>query len=380
LTVYDKYGRDFALAETGALQIRPSLYSRPQWQSKRLLARGSQDEWASALFAPAREPRGFLMYGSPGELSFNPLSPNRHARIGVDVPFKHGVAQMRITGASGTRGDLAHDHSLKPMSFFASSALMDSSLLGHALLKVSDRASVTFYAARSISPIFPDAADKGRTHYSAERQAWLLAQGDLEQEQRKSAIGLGYWLRPDNRTVIGLNASVIEQSGGWYDLTFHMPGEKASTRILNLGGVASRRIGDWQASVSAEVSRLRTTNNGLFNFSLATMVSGEASIQRSGILYNGSTADSLTFALSVPPRAVSGRLNVEHMARTEDGLGRRLISFSHPLSRMGAEKPKLQAAYRVSGDKGWSLGLASGVDLGGKSRVTEVLVELRLGI
>ena len=378
VTVYDKYGRDFALAETGALQVRPHLSSH-QWLGKRLLAHGTQRDWASALFTPAREARGFLMYGSPGEVALTPFSPDRNARIGFDMPFKNGVAQLRITGASATRTDLAHDPSLKPLSFFASTALMDSSVLGHALLKVSANESLSFYAARSTDPISSDLEEADLTPYrSAERQVRLLARGGVDQEPRKNTLGFGYWARPDSSTVLGLNASLVDQDGGWYDISFHTPGAETRTRIANLGAVASRRIGDWEASVSGELSHLRTSTNGLFSFTPATLVSGEARVQRSGILFDGSTADSLAFALSVPPRAVSGSLSIDHMTRTEDGLGRRAASFVSPLSHLGAESPKLEAAYRVHGETGWSLGVAGGVDLGGQDAGGEVLAQVRL--
>ena len=379
VTVYDKYGRDFALAQTGALQLRPNLISSHQWLGKRLLAHGTQRDWAASLFAPAREARGFLMYGSPGEVAFNPLSPDRSARIGFDMPFKNGVAQLRITGASATRTDFAHDPSLKPLSFFASTALMDSTLLGHALLKVSGSETLSFYAARSTDPISSELDDVSLTaHRSAERQVRLLASGDLDQEQRKNVIGLGYWARPDSRTVLGLNASVMEQAGGWYDISFHTPGAEATTRIANLGALASRRIGGWEASVSAELSHLRTSASGLFSFTPTTLVSGEARIHRSGILFDGSTMDSLAFAVSVPPRAVAGSLRIDHMTRTEDGLGRRAVSFVTPLSDLGAESPKLEAAYRVHGERGWSLGVAGGVDLGGQAPGGEIMAQVRL--
>ena len=40
---------------------------------------------------------------------------------------------------------------------------------------------------------------------------------------------------------------------------------------------------------------------------------------------------SLASAVSVPPRAVSGGLSIDHLPRTGDGLGRRAVSFVTPL-------------------------------------------------
>lgn len=379
VTVYDKYGRDFGFAESGALQLRPSLYPGRQLVAGRLLAQGGQQDWSSSFFASTHTPRGFLVYGSPGEIARSPLSPDRHARIGVDLPFKNGVAQLRMTGASATRADFAHDPSLKPLSFFASTALLDRSLLGHALVRVSGKSSLTFYAARSTDPLSPELEGDGREPYrSAERQVRLLGRASGEHEQEKSSFGFGFWTRPDSRTVIGLNGSVMAQSGGWYDISFHVPGAEAATRIANVGLLASRRIGDWEASVAGEISHLRTSGNGLFRFTPTTMASGEARLQRSGLLFTGATSDKLTFALSVPPRALAGSLDLEHMARTEDGLGRAPVSLRYPLARMGAESPKLEAAYRLQRASGWSLGVAGGVDLMGDEPSREVVAQMRV--
>lgn len=381
VTVYDKYDRDFALQETGALQLRSSLYPLRHDLGKRLLAQGTQQEWASSFFAPDRAPRGFLFYGSPGDLALSPLSPDRHARMGFDMPFKGGIAQFRLTGSTATRADLAHDPSLKPLSFFASTALLNDSVLGHTLLRVSRNSTLSFYAARSTDPISPELEDVNlRSHLSAERQVRLLGRGGSEQDQRKSTIGLGYWARPDSRTVIGLNASVIDQTGGWYDLSFDVPDGRTSTRIVNLGAVASRRIGPWEASLSAEFSHLRGSNGGIFSLTPASLISGEASIRRRNILFNGSTTDSFALAVTLPPRAVAGSLSLDHITPTEDGLGRRPVAFKYALSKLGADSPKIEAAYQVNVENSWSLGIAGGLNVTGETSGGEFLARMRLAL
>lgn len=378
VTVYDKYGRDFALKETGALRLLANPYPTHERLGSRLLAQGTQADWATALFAPSRMPSGYLRYGSPGELARNPFSPDRHARMGVDLPFKGGAAQFRMTGASTTRVDFAHDPSLKPLSFFASTALLDSSVLGHGLVRLSGKSSLSFYAARSIDPIAADAEDVSRMpHLAAERQVRLLSQS-AEQDQRKNTIGLGYWLRPDSRTVVGLNASVIDQAGGWYDLSFDTPGADTATRIVNLGALASRRFGPWEVSAAAEYSHVRTSGGGLFSFTPAGLVSAEASITRKGLFFSGPAADSLALAVTVPPRAVSGSLSIDQMTRTADGLGRQSAPLRYSLSNLGAESPKVEAAYRVEGGDGWSLGVAGGLNIAGEARGGEVLADMRV--
>jgi hypothetical protein len=43
--------------------------------------------------------------------------------MGVDLPFKGGLAQLRLTGTTNTRTDFAYDPSLRPLGFFASGHL-----------------------------------------------------------------------------------------------------------------------------------------------------------------------------------------------------------------------------------------------------------------
>ncbi|HVM23214.1 MAG TPA: S8 family serine peptidase [Sphingomicrobium sp.] len=379
VTVYDRYDRDFALRETGALQLRPSLYPHRRDLGRRLLEQGTQEEWSSSLFAPAPIARGFLRYGPANDVARSPLSPDRYARIGVDVPFKGGTAQFRMTGASATRLDLASDPSLRPLSFFASSALLDSSMLGHAQLRLSGKSALSLYAARSADPVSALAERmQPTTAFEAERQMRLTSSGNSGEEQRKTTLGAGYWMRPDSRTVIGLNASMIDQKGGWYDLSFRAPEGEASTRIVNVGAVASRWFGAWEATAATEFSHLRGSGAGLFNFTPTGLVSAEASVRRSSVLFSGKTADSVALAVTLPPRALFGSLSIEHLAPTEDGLGRRTVAGKYALSKLGSEGPKLEAAYRVGGEQGWSLGLAGGLGFAGKARGAELMMDVRL--
>jgi hypothetical protein len=377
LTVYDKYDRDFALRETGALRLRASPYQMRRDLGRRLLEQGTQQEWSASLFAPDRTAGGFLRYGVADDISGGRLGPDRYARMGVDLPFKGGIAQLRMTGPSAARLDFAHDPSLKPLSFFASTALLDSSVLGHAQVRLSSKSTLSIYSARSADPILALAEQMRPTPFlEAERQIRLTSADTAAEEQRKTTVGAGYWLRPDSRTVLGLNASVIDQKGGWYDVSFSSPQGKTSTRIVNVGALASRQFGPWEASVSGEFSHLRASGAGLFNFTPTGLVSAEASISRREVLFSGSTADRLSLALSLPPRAVFGSLNIEHMEPTEDRIGRRPVSGRYALSEMGTEGPRVEGAYRVGPEDGWSLGVAGGLGIAGRD--AEVLMDFRL--
>jgi hypothetical protein len=250
-------------------------------------------------------------------------------------------------------------------------------VLGHAQVRLSGKSTLSVYTARSVDPILAQAEQIRPTPFlEADRQIRLTSADNSVQEQRKTTVGAGYWLRPDSRTVIGLNASVINQTGGWYDVSFNAPEGKASTRIVNVGALASRQFGPWEASVSGEFSHLRSSGAGLFNFTPTGLVSAEASISRRGVLFSGSTADRLSLALSLPPRAVFGSLNIEHMEPTEDRIGRRPVSGRYDLSEMGTEGPRIEGAYRVGREDGWSLGVAGGLGVAGRD--PEVLMDFRL--
>src|SRR6185369_1065224 len=46
ITVYDMYGRDYTLAQTGALRLRPNVLAMRQMLGRRLLGEGSLQEWS----------------------------------------------------------------------------------------------------------------------------------------------------------------------------------------------------------------------------------------------------------------------------------------------------------------------------------------------
>src|SRR6185312_5683902 len=54
---------------------------------------------------------------------------DRSLRFGVDAPMGSGSVHLRLTGEGNTRSDLAGDDALRPLSFFASSELLDQSAM-----------------------------------------------------------------------------------------------------------------------------------------------------------------------------------------------------------------------------------------------------------
>lgn len=365
-TVYDMYGRDYALAETGALQVRADFLALRQMLGRRLLGQGSLGDWAGPFFAEQYAARSFAMFHSPAEVGGGAFGPDRSMRVGVDIPFKGGLAQFRMTGASGSRLDFAYDPTLRPLSFFASTGLMKSSLVAHALVNLSENKRLSVYGtstAGNVSAASPD--DPLRLRQPELGSTTRLALTGSSAEQRQRSIGIGYWVRPDAGTAIGFNASVARQKGAYYDLTSSLEAFGKPTRMMNAGVAATRAIGGWEVSAAGELTHLRMSGGaGDIGVTPANLLSGELKLRRHGLAFGqGAVTDSLGLALVMPPRAVSGTFHVKHMTRTPDGLGRQPISSEYPLSRMGAGAPKLEAAYRLHSGGGWSVELGGGLNL-----------------
>jgi hypothetical protein len=288
-------------------------------------------------------------------------------RMGVDMPIGKTLVQMRMTGATASRADFAYDPSLKALSFFASSDLLKSSLFGQALFSLSDRSRLTVYGTTnstgSIATANPDApfALQVRDHGSMTQ----LALTGTAVEQKQYGFGAGYWLQPDRDTVIGFNASYLAQSGGYYDLVSDLPGFDRQTRLANLGAMAGRSFGSWEISAAGEVSHVTTTAAAeAFRLTPANIASAELRLRKGGIGLAGDQAqDSLSLALVMPPRAVSGSLRVDYMTRTADGLGRQAASQLIPLSSLGENPVKVEAGYRIGEGSAWSLDLTGGYNL-----------------
>jgi hypothetical protein len=71
----------------------------------------------------------------------------------------------------------------------------------------------------------------------------------------------------------------------------------------------------------------------------------------------------------MPPRAISGQIQVDYMTRTADGLGRQAARLAVPVSRLGAEPLRLEAAYRLGITPFWSVSLTGGANLAHNSYV-----------
>lgn len=366
VTVYDVFGRDFTLAETGALRVSRNYDAGRRMPARRLLGIGGQADWAGAFFAERYAPQGFAAFSSLADPSPMALTPDRSMRLGVDMPFKGGVAQLRVTGESGTRLDFAYDPTLRPLSFFPSTGLMSSSLFAHALIGVRDHSRLSVYGVtNSIGSI--TGTNPHVPFYLQQNDgnsATNLALVGVRARRRQQGVGAGYWLQPDRNMVIGFNASMLIQKGGYYDLASNLPVFRKATHLLNLGAAVSRSFGSWEATATGELTHLSAPNGGdSMRLTPANIASAELRLRKGGVAFaGGDVNDSMSVAVVMPPRAVSGSLQVDHMTRTADGLGRQAIAYRYSLSD-AAEPLKVEAAYQLSKGGRWSFDISGGYNL-----------------
>lgn len=366
VTVYDKFGRDFTLAETHALNFRHDFRAARRMLGRRLLGSGSQRDWTAAFFADEPQARGFAMFGSAAEVQGAQLSFDNTLRMGVDLPFKGGLAQLRLTGTTNTRTDFAYDPSLRPLGFFASSDMMKAAIVGNALFRLQDGSRLMIYGTtttgslqgyKPMDPLELRATEDGYMPQLALRSDRL--------EQHRTSFGVGYWKKIGEQTVLGVNASIMTQTGGYYDLTSNLADFDRPTRMFNLGVAMSHTMGSWELVTSGELTHLRMSGaTNVLRFTPANLVSAELGFRKSGVAFAGRTQDSLGVSFVLPPRAISGSIRADYLTRTPDGLGRMAASYEVPLSHLGSEQPRIEAAYRLTGSKGWTLDLTGGTNLG----------------
>ncbi|MGE5721472.1 MAG: S8 family peptidase [Sphingomonadales bacterium] len=366
VTVYDRFGRDFAMAETNALRVSRSYDAGLAMPARRLLGLGDQSNWAGSFFANRYAPRSFAMFNSAGSPDATAFTPDRSLRMGIDMPFKGGVAQVRLTGATGTQLDFAYDPTLRPLSFFASTGLMKNSLFAHALVNVSDHARLSVYGTSSTTGSL-SAADPDEPYFLRDtdsRSMSRLALTGTPADHHQSGFGVGYWLQPDRNTVLGFNASMLSQTGGYYDLASNLPAFSKPTRMLNLGVAASRSFGPWEASLSGELTHLGATATfDTIRLTQSNVASGELRLRKNGLAFSrGGFNDSLSLAFVVPPRAVSGSLRADFLTRTPDGLGRQAAAYRYPLSSV-ADPVRVEAAYQIGEGRSWSFDVSGGLNL-----------------
>ena len=366
VTVYDDFGRDFALGETAALNVRPNVIAMREFLGRRLLASTESRDWTEGFFTDEPQARGFAMFGSAAEAPGSVLALDRTTRMGFDMPFKGGLAQFRLTGAGDARQDLAYDATMRPLAYFASTALLRGALIGNASFKLPGRSRLMIYGIATTGAL--NARFDGNPLDMRLTDQGYLPRAALSGEpvvRSQSGLGLGYWKQAGERTVIGVNASVIIQRGGYHSLTSDLPDLQRPSKLFNLGAAAVRKLGDWEFSASGELTHLRM-NGGTqaISFTPAMLASAEIGVRKRGLAFaSKSLRDSLALSVTLPPRAVSGSLRVSYLTPTADGLERQSASLSVPLAALGREPVKVEAAYRLDAGHRWSFSISGGVNL-----------------
>jgi len=177
---------------------------------------------------------------------------------------------------------------------------------------------------------------------------------------------------------------MVRQGEGYYSLTSNLPFFQQPSRMFNLGAAGFRKAGEWEFSLSGELTHLRTGSGSaqMLAFSPATMVSGELGLRKNHLTAKGRNglADSLALSIVVPPRAVAGNLRVDYLTPTADGMSLMPTSLVVPLSRLGAEPVRVEGAYRLARAGKWSLDLTGGVNMARAEGLSPVegMVALRL--
>lgn len=372
VSAYDSFGRDFPLSEVSSFSARRSPWTHWATPGSRLATMGSQDDWTAGFFAPVTTTTSYASFGPAGSTAAAGLSFDTSLRMGVDLPLERGALNLRMTGSSDTRADFAGDAALRPLSFFASSELMnESAFVGFSRNLSQDSRLIMFATGSAGTQVNPEAiaplsGQDGGFHQMLGETAFGVDQS----VRRQAGVGLSYWRQLDDRTVAGLNVSAMAQRHAFYDLASDLGIFDKPTLVVNLGAAASRTYGAWDLFASGEVSQLSgTADPGPLAFTGATLASGEVGVRRSNLFFNGGTQDALTFSLTQAPTAVAGALALDYLERTDDGLGRQSVNRAIPLSELTRQPLRLETAYSVKSGAKWSLGVGAGVSVEDQSDV-----------
>jgi hypothetical protein len=159
------------------------------------------------------------------------------------------------------------------------------------------------------------------------------------------------------------------QRHGYYDLASDLSSFDAPVVLNSLGLAASRTFGVWEVYGAAETTAISAAEKrGPIGFSDSLLVSGEigARITRSG-LGKGDLRDSLALSLRATPQAVSGRLDLEYLTPTADGLDTEVVSREVALSDITRRPVRIEASYTLGDGGTWSTRLRGGADISGGS-------------
>jgi hypothetical protein len=243
--------------------------------------------------------------------------------------------------------------------------MLTDSLLVNTLIPLRDGSRLMIYGTTTTGSL--DAyklLDPLQLRPTADGYTPQLALHGERLEQRRTSFGVGYWKRAGENTVFGINASAMTQTGAYYDVASNLADFRKPTHMFNLGAVMSHRSGTWELTAAGELTHLSmASTNEVLRFTPANMVSAEIGLRKSGVAFSGGLRDSLSFSLVVPPRAISGSLHVAYLTPTADGLGRVAATYEVPMSKLGSEPARMEAAYRLQSGRNWTFTLTGGAAL-----------------
>jgi hypothetical protein len=331
-----------------------------------------QSEWSAAFFAPKGEPKAWAGFGPQGSAMGSGLGFDQSLRAGVDVPLASGSMQLRLTGDSAARSDFAADAALAPLSFFASTDLLNRSAMASVSKPTSETGRLVMFAAISggtqITPEFHQTFAASNGYYDSTADRGL----QFERTPREQAgFGLGWWKQADERTVVGVNVSSFRQRHAFYDLASDLDAFDKPTQVTNFGVAAMREYGAWDLFGAVETTSIRTQGaDGPIRFTDATLASGEVGVRRANLFTSGKAAkDALSVSLAMAPQALSGALQLSYMDRGADG-ALEAVDRNVALSELTDRSLRLQSAYTIGGSDRWSFAVAAGAGLADRSDVS----------
>jgi hypothetical protein len=383
VVAYDAFGRAYKLDQLSNFHVSRNL-SQALWSAPagRIAQVGRQSDWTQSFFGSDHEaPRAWASFGATGQGLGQGFSlSDTSLRVGVDTPVPGGgLMQFRLTGAANTRADFAADDALKPLSFFASSELFtDSALVGYSRSFTGTDRLVMFGIGSMGEGYMPQqqlgigASGPGGPSLADQPTSEFAAAYDflVDRSPRKQAgVGVGYWMQPDDRTVVGVTASTLVQRHAFFDVASDLTAFDQPTHVFNLGGAASRQIGRWDMYGSAEVSQVNAPGGvGPIRFTDMTLVSGEFGMRRANLFFDGRRAsDSFSFSLEALPEALAGSIALNYLGPTADGTGTQVVNTKSSLSDLTGRIMRFESAYTVKGRDSWSYALTSGINLNGPS-------------
>ena len=378
VTAYDAYGRDYRIGELSNFHVRRGALQMFGVATSPVVDMGRHNDWVGAFFAPP-EARSFAGFGPDRVTQRGFASLDQSLRAGVDAPLGGGAVSLRLTGSGDVRGDLSADPALRPLSFFASSDLISQSALANVSLPLGGHGRLMIFGAATLGGQIGPASfgeQLAQPYLQNVTQAGALA---LERTPlQQSAFGVGYWMQPDRRTVIGFTASTMTQRHGLYDLSSDIAAFDGQARLVNFGLAASRTYGDWDVFGAAEYTSVRAPKiEGPVRFTDGALVSAELGVRRAGLFFRGTAHDDLALTVRGLPQGVSGGLELSYLAPTPDGLDTQTINTRASLAEITGRTVRFEASYGLVSGDAWSIGIAGGADLSG-AREAQLMARGRL--